>query len=150
MIVIGLSRPFAPLDRGSDDTPPVGRDHAYDRDPVSHPEPRVLVLRHAREIDADAGAGVRLNDHLLTADPLHEAIDTNDLVLRGDGRRQTAAAPSARATTAIATEIFVIIVTTLHDCDARKGLAGFRLSNSPDPAAVETPSRVVAASARLL
>ena len=66
--------------------PPVGRDHTDDRDPVSHAEPRVLVLRHAREIDADAGAAVRLNDHLAPADPLHEAIDPNDLVLRGGGR----------------------------------------------------------------
>src|SRR6185369_9004570 len=81
---VSLSGPLASYDRRAEETPAVGRHHADDRHPVANPEARVFVLGHARQIDPDTGPTVRLHDHLLSADPLHEPIDADDLHLGND------------------------------------------------------------------
>src|SRR5262249_61601777 len=72
-----LPTPLAPHDRGPDDLAAVRRNLADDRDPVTHAEASVLVLRHAGEIDPDGGPGIRLNDHLVPADPLDKPVPTD-------------------------------------------------------------------------
>src|SRR5690242_7519236 len=89
---LSLSGPLASHDRRAEKTPAVGRHQPDDCDPVANPEARVFVLGHARQIDTDTRPTVRLHHHLLSANPLHESVDADDLIL-GNDRGQRGSGP---------------------------------------------------------
>jgi hypothetical protein len=76
-------------------------------------------LRHAREIDPDAGPGIRLNDHLLAADPLHEPVDANDLFLGDRGRPQGGTGSQSQQREHERNDDLPRHDEFLHDCDAQ-------------------------------
>src|SRR3989441_2050476 len=76
---------LGPHDGCPDDAVVAVPDHADDHHPISDGQPRVLVLRDAHQIDADAGAEVRLHGHPLAGDPLHAPVETDRPLLRYRG-----------------------------------------------------------------